>query len=190
MGSLHYPAEVTSPNAPPSSGVLVEITVDADCNVTISGEADRGEVVNYEAEAAVAVYTGCQVTLAAECFNSGHADYGEWVNVGKPESWCYKYQCYGDADGKENGNILVGYSRVREEDLNILNSGWKVGGYTDPVSHPWIAADFDRTLNGNALVGYSRIREQDLNILNANWKDDSGIPLSSPNCGGDIDLTP
>ncbi|MHC4890871.1 MAG: right-handed parallel beta-helix repeat-containing protein, partial [Planctomycetota bacterium] len=123
------------------------------------------------------------------CFNPAHRDYWEWVNVGKPECWCYKYQCYGDADGMRNGNILVGFSRVREQDLNVLISGWKVGGYVDPVTHPWICADFDRTLNGNFIVGYSRVREQDLNILVAHWKDDSGINMENPNCGGDIDLS-
>jgi hypothetical protein len=34
-----------------------------------------------------------------------------------------------------------------------------------------------------------RVNESDLAILVANWKDDSGINMSNPGCGGDIDLS-
>jgi hypothetical protein len=124
------------------------------------------------------------------CFSCTHPDYDEWLTVLKPTSWCYKYQCYGDADGMRNGSIFTGWSRVRVEDLNILISGWEVPGYVDEATHPWIAADFDRTLNGSIFTGWSRVRVEDLNILVANWESDAGIPMANPNCGGDIDLTP
>ena len=76
------------------------------------------------------------------------------------------------------------------EDLNVLISGWEVPGYVDPVTHPWIAADFDCKLNGSPFTGYSRIRVEDLNILVTNWETDAGIPMASPNCGGEVDLSP
>jgi hypothetical protein len=182
MGSLHYPAEVTSPNAPPSSGVLVEITVDADCNVTISGEADRGEVVNYEAEAAVAIYTGCQVTLdGVECFDSGHAKYDEWVAVGKPECWCYTYQCNGDADGQVGGTAKDGYFQVENADMTILLGAWKKD---DPnLTGVDICADFNRSKDGTAKDGYFRVENADMTILLGNWKDD---PNLTGGCGGSL----
>lgn len=192
MGSLYE-----GPNAPPSSGVLVTIEVSTSCTVNIAGNAARcgegsepmGVVMEDPGELPPVVYVpGVVDPWEIECFDSAHPDYAEWVAVGKPDSWCYKYQNYGDADGKCNGNDFVGYARVREEDLTILVSGWKVEDYVDEATHPWIAADFDRKLNGNDFVGYARIREEDLTILVANWKNDALIPLANPDGGGDIDL--
>ena len=118
---------------------------------------------------------------------TSYDDYFEWLAVGKPECWCYIYQCYGDADGKENGNFITGFARVKEEDLNILIAAWKKP-QGDPAED--LCADFDRQLNGNFITGFSRVKEEDLNILINNWKDDSGIPLGTETCGGGIDLTP
>jgi len=186
MGALY------ETNAPLKSGVLCTITVSDDCTVNLALNGMRGNVVLETAEEPLdpVELVGCEVVTAPdECFDSSHPKYDEWVNVGKPESWCYKYQCYGDADGKRNGSMIVGYARVRVEDLNILVAGWKVEDYVDPETHPWIAADFDRKLNGSVIVGLSRIRVEDLNILVANWKSDTGIDMANPGCGGDIDLT-
>jgi hypothetical protein len=197
LASLYYPVGPTSPNKPVQDGALLSVKVSGSACITVTANVSRagasgvvmedpGEVVTVNIDPP----TLC-IVVDEGCFNSGHPDYAEWANVvGKPTSWCYKYQCYGDADGINNGNPFTGYSRVRVEDLNILISGWKVEDYVDEETHPWIAADFDRTLNGNPFTGYSRVRVEDLNILVANWKDDSGIPMENPNCGGDIDLTP
>jgi len=187
MGSLYEDT-----NAPTSIGVLCTIVVTENCTVNIAGNAARcgenptalGVVMEDPEEVVIPEYIPGGVIV--DCFDSAHPDYAEWVLVGKPDSWCYKYQCYGDADGKRNGNIVVGYARVRAEDLSILISAWK-----KPIGDPAedLAADFDRKLNGNIVVGYSRVRAEDLSILITNWKDDSGINMESPNCGGDIDLT-
>jgi len=193
MGSLYE-----GPNAPPLSGVLCTIEVSANCTVNIAGNAARcgegsepqGLVMEDPGEAVTITYIPGIVLVDIECFDSAHPDYAEWVAVGKPDSWCYKYQCYGDADGIRNGSPFTGYSRVREEDLGILISGWKLPDYVDEETHPWIAADFDRTRNGSPFTGYSRVREEDLGILITNWKSDAAIPMASPNCGGDVDLTP
>jgi hypothetical protein len=186
LGSLYDTA------APQKTGTLCVITLDENVTeVCVEGNAIRGNVVMEDTAEMIPAQV-CNDERPGdepECFDSGHPKYAEWLNVGKPTSWCYKYQCYGDADGKRNGNPLTGYARVKEEDLNILVSGWKVPGYVDEATHPWIAADFNRTRDGNPLTGYARVKEQDLNILVANWKDDSGINLATPGCGGDIDLT-
>jgi len=41
MGSLHFPADTGSPNAPALVGYLVKFTVSADCNVTVDADASR-----------------------------------------------------------------------------------------------------------------------------------------------------
>lgn len=178
-------------NGPGNEGVLFTITVEETVTkVCVTGNAIRGNVVLENAsEATLAPAKVCISEGCKSCFPCDHPKYAEWAAVDKPECWCYRYQCYGDADGKENGNILVGKSRVREEDLNKLVEGWKEEGYVGPGTHPWIWADFDRKLNGNILVGFARIREEDLNILVTNWKDDVNINMANPGCGGDIDLT-
>jgi len=189
MGSLYEDPG----NAPGQTGVLCTVTVEVEGpapRLCVTGNAIRGNVVLEDASEATLTPAEVCIDLGEpDCFDSLHPKYDEWVSVGKPDCWCYKYQCYGDADGIRNGNFIVGYSRVREQDLNVLVNGWKQEGYVDPATHPWICGDFDRTLNGNFIVGYARIREQDLNILIANWKSDAGIPLANPGCGGDIDLT-
>jgi len=45
MGALYYPANDTSPNAPPTTGTLCKITVDKACTATITLNAARGGVV-------------------------------------------------------------------------------------------------------------------------------------------------
>ena len=187
MGSLYEDT-----NAPADSGVLCTIVVTENCTVNIAGNAARcgegseplGVVMENPDEVVIPTYIPGDVVLEVDCFDSAHADYAEWVAVGKPESWCYIYQCYGDADGIRNGNPISGYARVMMADLNILIPAWKkpVG---DPAEN--LAADFNRTLDGNPISGYSRVMMNDLNILITNWKDDAGI---SADCGGDIDLTP
>lgn len=198
MGSLYASNDPCNPNPPAKTGTLFSFVVDMDCIVTISENDARGGIVQEDANSATSnlpiihPVVDCNTCgVEEECFDGGHPDYEEWKNVvGMPECWCYKYQCYGDADGKQNGSIFTGFSRVREEDLGVLISGWKTEDYVDPETHPWICADFDRTLNGSIFTGYSRIREEDLGILITNWKDDASISMETPNCGGDIDLTP
>ncbi len=198
MGSLYADTN----DAPASVGVLCTIVVTENCTVNIAGNAARcgegsealGVVMEDPTEVVIPEYIPGDVVLEIDCFDSAHPDYNEWVAVGKPECWCYKYQCYGDADGMKNGDAFTGYSRVRHADLGILLAGWKVeeppdGPGIDTITNG-ICGDFDRTLNGDAFTGYSRVRHADLGILLANWKDDSGIPMADPGCGGDIDLTP
>ena len=65
IGSLHSPPEYGSPNAPDLSSAILKFTVSGDCNVAISGNAARGNVVLYDTTAADVNYGTCQVTVAA-----------------------------------------------------------------------------------------------------------------------------
>jgi hypothetical protein len=161
MGSLYASGDANHPNAPPSSGVLFTFTVSGDCNVTISGNAARGNVVLESTAEATVNYSGCHIGVA-DCYTG--PDYAEWVNVGKPDSWCTANQCHGDADGIKNP-VGHGSFWVADPDIVILLSGYKQA-YSDPVTDPWISADFNHT---NDAVGHGHFRVSDADIAVLLW---------------------
>ena len=174
MGSLHWPPEVNSPNAPEISNDLLSFKVTGDCNVTISGNAARGKVVLYDAtnedDGRDVVYTGCVV---GGCFPPAHPDYDEWVAVGKPNCWCYPRQCNGDADGALFGKNSYW---VSTPDLTILKAAWEKA-LPDLAGEPNICADFDHELFGKNSY---RVATPDLTILKEYWEETDG---PDPNCG-------
>jgi hypothetical protein len=193
MGSLHYPAEVNSVNAPGDSGDLLSFTVSGDCNVSIAGNAARGNVVNYDAEAADAVYSGCTVTLIpvyTGCFPLDHPDWDEWHSVGEPNSWCYPKQCHGDADGADQEAGRGNYVSVGSDDVTVLLAGYNESGYsgspdldgTDPDSDPdtWIAADFDHSRQEAGRGNYVRVGSNDVTVLLQYYNEASATV--EPNC--------
>ena len=169
MGSLY----VGAVNAPDASGDLFTFTVDGDCNVTIVENAVRGGVVLEDVLAAVDINAPVY-EVAIECYTG--PDYAEWVAVGRPDSWCNVRQCHGDADGSQDGDPKLGYWWVGSSDLNILISGWKDQSYVDPVTDPWIDADFSHDEDGDPKLGYWRVGASDLNIIIAYWKLQTGVP--------------
>ncbi len=125
---------------------------------------------------AISVSTGtCPVV---DCFPSSDPNYGQWVSVGKPASWCGSNlrQCHGDAD---NATQLVGKSNywVSPNDLAILVAGWEKA-YTNPTACPWISADFDHK---GQVVGKStyRVSPNDLAILVQYWEK-ATVPADCP----------
>lgn len=191
LGSLYQ-----EPNSPPLGTesdpiVLCTIVVTEDCIVRIKGNAARcgegspayGVVMENPDEIPIVVFGIADVNIddgPGPCFPSDHPDYDEWVLVGEPNSWCYTYQCYGDADGKQGGDPFSGYFYVEYADLNALIASWKKPT-TDPAFD--ISADFSRSEDGDPFSGYFRVEYKDLNIVIANWKDDSGL---AADCGGDL----
>ena len=174
MGSL-YDGEV---NAPDANGVLLKFIVDVNTaigsEITIAANVIRGGSVVMEDLGAVGVnLTGC--TLGG-CFPSGHADYTEWVTVGKPDSWCNPRQCRGDADGAQEliaGKYLYW---VTANDLQILVDNWMA---QDPASDAALSAD---SSHSNELIAGKylyRVSAIDLQILVNNWMDAQGSP---PDC--------
>ncbi len=116
--------------------------------------------------------------VAPDCFPSSDPNYGQWVSVGKPASWCGSNlrQCHGDAD---NATQLVGKSNywVSPNDLAILVAGWEKA-YTNPTACPWISADFDHK---GQVVGKStyRVSPNDLAILVQYWEK-ATVPNNCP----------
>jgi hypothetical protein len=110
------------------------------------------------------------VRYVVECMSPNHPDYSEWVDVGRPECWCYPRQCHGDADGLQDGDPKVGLYYVWSGDLALLSAGWKRGYSGNPATDPWICADFDHKEEGDPKTCYVRIWSGDLSIMLTNWK--------------------
>ena len=173
-------ANYTDPNygynmKPGQSGTLLSFTVNrpGDCNYTIAENAASGGVVMEDPDEIPNVGTPLCTGLMTDCFPSGHADYGEWVTMSKPPSWCYTRQCRADAD---NSTELIGKSTywVGLADLDIMVANWgDKAGITSALQ-----ADFSHS---SELIGKStyRVGLVDLDILIANWGDKLGTP---PDC--------
>ena len=127
-----------------------------------------------------------EVVAPADCITVatvGQTVYDMWVSVGKPNCWCYAWQCKGDADGLTEGSAKTGgVYHVGANDLNVLTSGWKKLD-TDPAFAANICADFDHQTEGSAKTGgVYHVGANDLNILIANWKSTT----VAGDCGGTL----
>ncbi|MBN1765782.1 MAG: hypothetical protein JW860_11030 [Sedimentisphaerales bacterium] len=131
--------------------------------------------------------------IEAECFDSSHPDYAEWLSVGNPECWCLNTQCEGNADGFINGSSKSGYYHVGPGDLELLTDAWLIW---EPPQGPGVAsvpngicADFARDLYCTKS-GCTRVFASDLSILLANWivpEPPFGPGVPTTGCGGDIE---
>jgi len=195
MASLYYPTGVSSPNRPPSSGILFKFGVDktSGFSVDIEEDAQRGGVVMEDIDHPDVNDPG-YVTLVdwpsapTDCFPSAHPDYSNWVEVGKPDCWCYERQCHGDADNTHDGAANENKRRwVILADLNILSAGWnkKRTDMTTEEFDAAICADFNHDHDGSANTNKRRwVTLDDLNILSSNWnkkETDAGVNVD-PNC--------
>jgi len=159
------------------NGTLCVLTIDApngDCNVCISLNPERGNVVLEDAnEAAVNLPPGGCRNILFDCYPSSLGQqYTDWVTLGKPDCWCTLYQCDGDADVATAGLAKL---RVAQGDYDILSANWgkKI---TDPTLDP--CADFDHKGAGLAKL---RVSQADYDILSLNWgKKDSAMPGDCP----------
>jgi hypothetical protein len=90
-----------------------------DANVTIIVNEIRGGCVDEDAAEVEPTIGTCVADLpVSECLGAGDPGYARWsTTLGKPDCWCYKKQCRGDADGAFLGPIPVSL-----DDLNILRA--------------------------------------------------------------------
>ena len=79
--------------------------------------------------------------------------YADWVAEGKPDCWCYEFQCRGDADG-----ITVGAFPVNSADVTALRAAL----FVDPLPVDGICADFD-----HIKVGSFRVNSADVTVIRA-----------------------
>lgn len=170
--------------------VLFSFRADGECTVSLDENLIRGGVVMENPDEVVSVDTTgtCEVDLG--CYNG--PDQAEWLAVGEPASWCEPRQCHGDADGLSHtfGSAPPPIapwpaSYVTNEDITILLAGYKKA-YSDPVTHPWIAADFNHQENtfGSAPPPIApwpsaRVTNEDITILLTYYKKpDAQIPAN------------
>ncbi|MHC4110264.1 MAG: hypothetical protein ACYSUY_04265 [Planctomycetota bacterium] len=194
--------EIIVPCVPPNTfppsdgwyGTIIIASLDPDCpvlagvhiNVNLIGIAEGVTTLNLYAEDGVTLLDSATITVLPEtdCFPPAHPDYSEWVNVDKPDCWCYPRQCHGDADGLMGGSAKTGFYAVGPGDLNILIAGWLV---FEPLifSIPnGICADFGHDWGGCAKCSFYRVGPTDLGILIANWlvKEPPFGPGVPPDC--------
>jgi hypothetical protein len=129
---------------------------------TITMNANATIVANF-------VLKTCKERLTA----TEQALYTRYVTAGKdPSSWCWQYQCRGDADGIEQGTLTK--VRVGSVDLSLLTASWNKKPETgaDP------RADFDHAEQGT-LTKVS-VGSADLSLLVANWNKKTSLLTSCP----------
>lgn len=88
-----------------------------------------------------------------ECMKSSAPEHGDWVAWGRPDCWCYKRQCRGDADGCPNGPFWVGIP-------DLLFFRRAVNRLDSQLLPDDICYDFD-----HRKTGPFRVSIPDLNIL-------------------------
>jgi len=148
-----------------AAGTSASIAIEAD---TLRGGAVVGDTVG-----AVTIQTPVLVAGPQdECVKSTASFYADWVSFGKPDCWCYRKNCKGDADGLFQSN-KQGKWAVGTNDLNILLPAFQIfeapAGPGVLTKLNGICADFDHAAQSNKQ-GKWRVGTNDLNILLANWQ--------------------
>jgi hypothetical protein len=110
--------------------------------------------------------------ISPDCFPSTYSRYNDWVALGKPDCWCWQYQCDGDVDGATE--TFFNY-RVYGKDLAAVVANWKKKA-DDPTLNP--CADIDH--KAETVFNY-RVYGKDLATVVANWKKtDAQLPGNCP----------
>ena len=180
MGSLY------ETHAPAKQGRLCTVTCSETCNLSVTPNAIRGNVVLEDASEAALNLNGATnvpVTIAETaafaplahvnpCYTGPHPD--QWEAVGKPGCWCASInprQCHGDIDGRSEGqeNYWVSFN-----DLAILTEAFNKP--LESLSGNQICADLDHLAEG---PNQYRVSTNDLAILVASYKVAGG---PAPDC--------
>ena len=137
--------------------VATDLTAGSSCTVTVTENALRGGIVLTTGANDAGSGSGTISSVSTVCYTG--PDLAQWTLVGEPDSWCAASQCYGDADGATE--VIAKKTRtVGYNDIDILVAGFNQI-YVDPVTTPWIAADFDHAAEiiakKSRRVGYDDI---------------------------------
>jgi glucuronoarabinoxylan endo-1,4-beta-xylanase len=116
------------------------------------------------------------VDVVIPCLRTDAPEYADWVTWGKPDCWCFKRQCRGDADGRKLGAFGFWVSMA---DLNLLKTCINKPDTVLQNIPGGICADFDHT----ATSGY-RVSDADLNIFRTYF---NKRQTSVPCCDADED---
>ena len=165
MGSLY------DTKAPPLEGRLCVLTCSEACNMTVTLNATRGNVVLEDASEAVVDLAGATAVPIGALGGYTGPQVDQWLSVGQPACWIAGInprQCHGDADGTAQGEQKFW---VSTNDLDLLIAAWnktyaEIGGLAIN-GVPLICADFDHASQGSNKF---RVSTNDLDILIANWQ--------------------
>lgn len=167
MGSLY----VGAANAPPDTGELIKIEVDSNCDVEISGNAIRGDIVLEDVTVADVNAPGCSV-IGMDCDPGVNPTL--WETLGKPDAWCCPGQADGDNTGDGSCNVL---------DLFGVKRAYGTNYATAP--HGTANGEYNCAADGN--------HDGNVNVLDLfNIKNHYGTIVYSPGCnndGDDINMT-
>ncbi len=198
MGSLYD----GSPNAPAANGALLVLNIsrptDSNTTVTLAENTTRAGVVMENVDEDITpTLTGCVLEAAAvepDCY-AGAPDEAEWTRIGKPECWCYAYQCKGDTDAEFDGKNKNGARKyVSLSDLTLFNNAWQKVD-TDTLFNisgggggAGYCADFAHDYDGKNKDGARKhVSLTDLTIFNAGWqKVDTDTHFTSSPCYGTL----
>jgi len=178
MGSL-YPSGGTKPA---TSGMLLSFVVSGTpttANVSVNGA--RGGVVMENPDEGPGHNLPLNFPLAQDCLKSTASEYNSWGTWGKPDCWCYKRQCRGDADNTKSLQYWVATS-----DLNLFRTAYNknLTVFTQLMAtyggKP-ICADFDHTIS----LQY-RVATSDLNIFRTSYNKNETIAKC---CDADFNCT-
>jgi len=189
FGSLYAPVH-DGANSPATDGNLCTLTIDCngatgDVNIIMTGE--NSYRIGGAANSGIVLEDGTIVTVnktlkytcaAADCYIGTPALYAVWVDFNKPDCWCYKRNCRGDADGLKQLTLYWVYSN----DLAILKAGYsKTDAQLKTIvsnGKPGICADFCRD---KQLTLY-RVYSNDLARLKAYYGKAEGlVPICDAN---------
>lgn len=157
MGSLY----ASGGTKPATSGTLLSFVVtSAGAIAHVSANTARGGVVMENPDEGSGSNLPFDFPAITECLKSTSAEYNSWCSFGKPNCWCFRKHCRGDADGTKAGVI-----RVAIGDLNLLRTGWgKSETQIRGQGNSGICGDFDHT-----KAGVIRVAIGDLNLLRTSW---------------------
>jgi len=178
---------------PPLTGTLFRLDVNenkfgpAAAKLYLTKNATRGGVVGTDGnpipDTNLVLATGTGEVNFPDCFpcwSPYTVQFNQWKTSLKPICWCgkstvsWKYQCDGDADGKNSG-APYNY-RVYNADLTLLKKAWQKK-VTDPNFSA--CANFDHKTSGSPYNYH--VYNTDLTILKSMWqKKDTAFPGDCP----------
>jgi hypothetical protein len=146
--------------------ITINMTGTADTDFACSLDTLRGGIVGDNLEVTdntgTITVTAPAGTTCADLF-AANTHYAAYVTAGnEPLSWCWQYQCRGDANGAVD--LPAANWRIYTLDLGILSANWRKGPATgaDP------RADFNHAMDLPAANW--AIYTLDLGILSSNWR--------------------
>ncbi len=98
---------------------------------------------------------------SCECLPSSYSTFNDWDALGRPDCWCWPYQCDGDADGATETALKY---RIYGKDLGLVVENWR-RKINDPLLDP--CADIDH--KSETFLEY-RVYGRDLAKIVENWK--------------------